>query len=118
VESSAKGLENPTVGDWEAWSETEGIVCTTGWPFNIPGTVEPLVVRTVHGNLKIEWVLEDTFEMSQLCWPVPTGCMRLPVDLKLCDEHLRAFAGRADEDSALFGEALEDEDEPLLTAAR
>jgi hypothetical protein len=44
--------------------------------------------------------------------------MRLPVDLKLCDEHLRAFAGRADEDSALFGEALEDEDEPLLTAAR
>ena len=118
VESSSKGLQNPTVGAWEAWSETEGIVCTTGWPFNIPGTVEPLVVRVVHGNLKIEWVLEDTFGMSQLCWPVPTGCMRLPVDLKLCDEHLRAFSGRADEDSALFGETLEDDDEPLLTAAR
>jgi hypothetical protein len=117
VESSSKGLQNPTVGAWEAWSETEGIVCTTGWPFNIPGTVEPLVVRVVHGNLKIEWVLEDTFGMSQLCWPVPTGCMRLPVDLKLCDEHLRAFSGRADEDSALFGETLEDDDEPLLTAA-
>jgi hypothetical protein len=44
--------------------------------------------------------------------------MRLPVDLKLCDEHLRAFAGRADEDSAVFGETSEDEEEPLLTAAR
>lgn len=118
VESTFRGLENPTLGAWEKLSETEGIVCSTGWPFNIPGTVEPLVVRVVRGNLNIEWVLEDTFGMAQLCWPVPTGCMRLPVDLKLCDEHLRAFSGRADEDSALFGETLETDDEPLLTAAR
>jgi hypothetical protein len=118
AESTLSGLDNPTLGAWEKLSQTDGVVCTTGWPFNIPGTVEPLVVRIVRGNLNIAWVLEDTFGMSQLCWPVPTGCMRLPVDLKLCDEHLRAFAGRADEDSALFGETSEDEDELLLTAAR
>jgi hypothetical protein len=118
VESIMGDLENPTLGAWESLSESEGIICTTGRPFNIPGTVEPLVARVVRGNLNIEWVLEDTFGMSQLCWPVPTGCMRLPVDLKLCDEHLRAFAGRADDDSALFGETLENDDEPLLTAAR
>jgi hypothetical protein len=112
------GLDNPTLGAWEKLSGTEGIVCTTGRPFNIPGTAEPLVVRVVRGKLNIEWILEDTFGLSQLCWPVPTGCMRLPVDLKLCDEHLRAFAGRADEDSAVFGETSEDEEEPLLTAAR
>lgn len=56
--------------------------------------------------------------MAQLCWPTPTGCMRLPVDLKLCDEHLRAFAGRADEDKAVFGESEEEADEPLLAAAK
>lgn len=118
VESVLNGLENPTLGAWEKLSGIEGVVCTTGRSFNIPGTVEPLVVRVVRGKLKIEWILEDTFGMSQLCWPVPTGCMRLPVDLKLCDEHLRAFAGRADEDSAVFGETMETDDEPLLTAAR
>jgi hypothetical protein len=111
-------FRNPTLGAWEIFSESEGIVCTTGWPFNIPGTVEPLVGRVVRGNLNLECVLEDTFALSQLCWPVPTGCMRLPVDLKLCDEHLRAFAGRADEDNALFGGTLEIDEEPLLTATK
>jgi hypothetical protein len=117
VEHSSEGLRNPTVGCWEKLSEGEGLVCTTGWPFNIPGTVEPLVVRIVRGNLDIIYVLEDTFGMSQLCWPVPGGCMRLPIDLKLCDEHLRAFAAQADEDSALFGESTETNEEPLLAAA-
>lgn len=116
--SGMNGPQNPVLGAWETFTNSEGIVCTTGWPFNIPGTVEPLVVRVVRGNLNLAWVLEDTFGLSQLCWPVPTACMRLPIDLKLCDEHLRAFAGRADEDNALFGGTLENDEEPLLTAAR
>ena len=37
------GLDNPTIGTWEVLSRAEGLVCTTGWPFNIPGTVEPLL---------------------------------------------------------------------------
>jgi hypothetical protein len=118
VESDMNGLQNPALGAWETFTESEGIVCTTGWPFNIPGTVEPLVVRVVRGNLNLARIFEDTFGLSQLCWPVPTACMRLPIDLKLCDEHLRAFAGRADEDNALFGGTLENDEEPLLTAAR
>ncbi|HTV40744.1 MAG TPA: hypothetical protein VMF08_09225 [Candidatus Sulfotelmatobacter sp.] len=118
AESGSNGLQNPELGAWERLTATEGIVCTTGLPFNIPGTVEPLVVRVVRADLNLEWVLEDTFGMSQLCWPVPTACMRLPIDLKLCDEHLRAFAGRADEDNALFGGTLENDEELLLAAAR
>jgi hypothetical protein len=118
VERTSDGLENPRLGAWEKLSATEGIVCTTGWPFGIPGTAEPLMVRVVRGKLDIKCVLEDTFGMSQLCWPTPGGCMRLPIDLKLCDEHLRAFAAKADEDSAVFGETLEEEDEPLLNAAK
>jgi hypothetical protein len=116
--ATSTGLENPTLGSWETFSGTEGVVCTTGWPFGIPGTVEPLVVLVVRGNLDLEKILEDTFRMSQLCWPTPTGCMRLPVDLKLCDEHLRAFSGRADEDKALFGEPEEEEEEEPLEATK
>jgi hypothetical protein len=115
--AASAGLENPTLGTWEMFSRTEGIVCTTGWPFSIPGTVEPLVVLVVRGKLDLVKILEDTFRLAQLCWPTPTGCMRLPVDLKLCDEHLRAFSGKADEDKALFGEPEGEEEEPLLTAA-
>jgi hypothetical protein len=118
VERDGRELLNPVLGAWKQLMLSEGIVCTTGWPFNIPGTVEPLVVRTVRGNLDLVRILEDTFQMSQLCWPAPAGCMRLPVDLKLCDEHLRAFSGRADEDNALFGSPVENDEEPLLTAAR
>jgi hypothetical protein len=48
--ATSSGLENPTLGSWEMFSKTEGIVCTTGWPFNIPGTVEPLVVLLARGG--------------------------------------------------------------------
>ena len=30
--------------------------------------------------------------------------MRLPIDMKLCDEFLRAVASESDEDEALYGE--------------
>ena len=117
VERFNGALQNPAVGSWEKLSESEGLVCSTGWPFNIPGTVEPLVLRVARGDLDIVRVLKDTFDMSQLCWPTPRGCMRLSIDLKLCDEHLRAFAAWADEDRAVFGESVETEEEPLLAAA-
>ncbi len=41
--------------------------------------------------------------MSQLCWPVPDRCIRLSIDLKLCDDYLRSVAGAADDDESLFG---------------
>ena len=66
--------------------------------------MKPLYIRVVRGELDLADVLEDTFAMSQLCWPVPNRCMRLPIDLKLCDDLLRATASDADEDEALYGE--------------
>lgn len=95
---------NPTIGAWEIIGEAEGIVCTTGFPFKFRGTVKPLMVRVVPGDLHLEYILEDTFAMSQLCWPVPDRCMRLSIDLKLCDDYLRSIAADADEDTAQFGD--------------
>lgn len=95
---------NPTIGAWEKINEGEGIVCTTGFPFKFRGTVKPLIVRVATGDLRLEHVLEDTFAMSQLCWPVPDRCMRLSIDLKLCDDYLRSIAADADEDAGQFGD--------------
>ena len=47
--------------------------------------------------------------MSQLCWPVPDGCIRLSIDLKLCDETLRSVASAADDDEGQFGEEETDD---------
>ena len=99
------------MGSWRALSAREGIVCTTGYPFKLQGTAKPLLVRIVRGELSLEHVLEDTFAMSQLCWPVPNRCIRLPIDLKLCDEHLRATAAEADDDEAVYGEEPAEADE-------
>lgn len=102
-------LSNPQVGSWFTLSDIEGFVCTTGYPFRIPGTVNPLSVLIAHGELDIENVLRDLFWMSQLCWMVPDRCIRLPIDVKLCDDVLRSVAGYADEDEAYYGEDRETE---------
>jgi hypothetical protein len=95
---------NPRIGSFFELNEHEGLLCTTGYPFRFDGTVKPLYVRVVKGDLDVVKVLEDTFAMSQLCWPVPNRCMRLPIDLKLCDDLLRATASDADDEEALYGE--------------
>lgn len=98
------GLWNPKAGSWFDISDTEGIVCLTGWPFRLRGTVNPLFVRIARGKLSLKSVLQDIFWMSQLCWMVPDRCIRLPIDLKLCDDFLRSSAADADDDEAEFGE--------------
>jgi hypothetical protein len=98
------GLRNPKIGVALELSSSEGIVCNTGYPFRLNGSVNPLHVRVVRGNLSLAKVLEDTFRMSLLAYPVPDRVMRLPIDMKLCDEFLRAIASESDEDEALYGE--------------
>jgi hypothetical protein len=107
-EVNDRTLRNPCIGAWEVIDANEGIVCTTGFPFHFKGTVNPLVLRIVIGDLDLEKALEDTFAMSQLCWPVPDRCMRLSVDLKLCDDHLRSIAAKADDDEGQFGDEEEE----------
>lgn len=98
-------FRNPTAGAWLDLDEREGIVCTTGFPFKFPGTAKPLCIRVVEGSLSLRHVLEDTFCMSQLCWSAPDRCMRLSIDLKLCDDYLRSIAASSDDDEGQFGDS-------------
>jgi hypothetical protein len=104
AKTGPEGLRNPRVGVALEFPNGEGIVCNTGYPFKINGTVNPLLIRVVRGALNLSHILEDAFRKSLLSWSVPDRMIRLPIDLKLCDEFLRAVAAEADEDEAMYGE--------------
>ena len=104
-------LENPAIGTSLRTGDDEGIVCTTGRPFRFPGTASPVAVRVVHGGMNLDWVMEDVFRKSLLSWSSPGACISVPVDLKLCDETLRAFAGEAEDEEAIHGQEVEESTE-------
>lgn len=95
-------VDNPFVGDWTTFSETEAYVCTTGKPFRIPGTANPLHIRRAYGSMPIAHCAEDVFALSCLTWPRPEGAMRLPISIKLCDRTLFDEAAGYDEDAIEF----------------
>ena len=95
-------LHNPTVGSAYILGAGEGIVCTTGWPFQFPGTAKPLTAVIREGSLDIGWVLEDIFDLSQFAFSAPDKCARLPLTIKLADDFLEPIAGDADEEEALY----------------
>jgi hypothetical protein len=99
---------NPQVGTYRLRSAKTGLVCTTGEPFRFPGTAKPLAATIAHGDLDIEWVLEDIFALSLGVFTAPDKCARLPLTIKIADDLLEPIAGYADDESE-----LEDEDEEI-----
>jgi hypothetical protein len=108
VEEIEGRLHNPVIGTALALEKNEGIVATTGYPFSLRGTSAPILVRVVGGSLNLDWVMEDVFRKSLLAWSNPDHCMGIPIDLKLCDEYLRAFASDANDEEAVYGQEVED----------
>lgn len=96
-------VENPIIGSWLQTAPDEGYVCTTGNPFKIPGTSNPLHIRRASGKMSVEHCLSDVFSLSCLTWTRPEGSMRLPISIKLCDRSLFDEAAEYDEDAIAFG---------------
>jgi argonaute-like protein implicated in RNA metabolism and viral defense len=96
-------VENPLVGSWIPTAPGEGYVCTTGRPFRIPGTSNPLHIRRIAGEMPVEHCLSDVFALSCLTWTRPEGATRLPISIKLCDRILFDEAAEYDEDAIEFG---------------
>ncbi len=103
-------VQNPKVGAYFLIDGKQGVVCTTGWPFRFPGTVNPLHVCVAFGDLDIEKVLSDIFAFSQLAWSAPDKPSRLPITIKLGDMFLRPIASESDDEAALYGEEGVNED--------
>jgi hypothetical protein len=54
------------------------------------------------GALKVEWVLEDIFALSQPVFTAPDKCGRLPLTIKLAHDFLEPIASHADDEAALY----------------
>ena len=63
-ELPGKRLVNPGIGTYRVVNGREGLVCTTGYPFNLQGTARPLHCRIVYGEVELEKVLQDVFSLS------------------------------------------------------
>jgi hypothetical protein len=96
-------LRKPTIGEVLITHENEAFVCTTGWPFQRPGTPNPLQLQRVYGGLSIEQCAQDVFALSNLTWTRPEDCSRYPVTLRLADRFLADEASVYDEDALVFG---------------
>ena len=104
-------IENPEIGLYEILDDTEGFVCTTGRTFPRKGTVEPLCVKRVSGDLSIEQCMEDIFYLSALALTKPDDCSRYPLSIKLNDRALTDVATAFNEDDLEYIGSDEEEEE-------
>lgn len=105
VEAPTRGrvcVKNPMVGTWLQTAPHEGYVCTTGSPFQIPGTANPLHIKRVAGGMSVERCLSDVYSLTCLTWTRPESAMRLPISIKLCDRSLFDEAAEYDQDAIEF----------------
>jgi len=102
-------LSNPISGTYKLFDTTTGFLFTTGYPFKIPGTVQPIHVTLVEGNVDLESVLQDIFHQCILAFSAPDKGGSLPVVLKLIDTMIRSFAHQVTEKS------LEEQEEQILS---
>ena len=107
---SGQMVYNPNMGAYYVLDDRQGIVCNTGEPFRIPGTVNPLHVTLATDGLRIDHVLEDVFALAQLAWTAPDKSSRYPITTKLGDTFLRPIASMSDDEAAQYEDEESNDD--------
>lgn len=90
-------LTNPISGTYKIFDSNSGFLFTTGYPFRISGTVQPIYVSLVEGNIDLESIMQDIFHQCILAFSAPDKGGSLPVVLKLIDTMIRSFAHQVTE---------------------
>lgn len=103
-------LTNPISGTYKLFDNNMGFLFTTGYPFKISGTVQPIHITLVEGNVELEKVMQDIFHQCILAFSAPDKGSSLPIVLKLIDTMIRSFAHQITE------RALEDQEEEVETS--
>jgi len=108
-------VQNPKIGCYRIINN-DGYLCSTGRPFLRQGTVKPLHIKYIEGNLSFKLCLEDIYYLTALTWTKPDDCSRYPITTKLNDRRLSEDASEYDEDALRFdlsedidSEAISDE---------
>lgn len=100
-----RSIWNPEIGTYHVLGTTDGYLCATGRAFRREGTVQPLHVRYVEGEMPFLECLEDLYALTSLAWTRPDDCTRYPITLKLTDRRLGEGATEYDADALEFEEA-------------
>jgi len=98
-------IENPQVGCYWLVNKVDAYECSTGRAFPRRGTVRPLHVRYVDGQLPFGDCLEDLYSLTTLTWTRPEDCTRNPITIKLTDRRLGEDASEYDADALEFHES-------------
>jgi len=105
-DASKPFIENPRIGTYYTAGERDGYLCATGREFPRRGTVHPLHVRKVRGNIPLDACLEDLYRLTALAWTRPEDCTREPITIKLNDRFLFDEAGLYDAQQLEYAETL------------
>lgn len=103
------GLTNPLAGTYKLFDEKSGFLFNTGYPFKVPGTVQPIYVSLIEGDVHFETVMQDIFHQCILAFSAPDKGGSLPVVLKLIDTMIRPFAHQITE------KLLEEQEESVFS---
>lgn len=98
-------VDNPQVGCHWVINHNEAYICSTGRAFPRRGTVRPLHIRYVEGQLPFVECLEDLYSLTTLTWTRPEDCTRYPITIKLTDRRLGEDASEYDADALEFEES-------------
>lgn len=100
---------NPMIGSYHVFDRESGLLCTTGFPGLLRGTADPLMAKIVYGNLDIEGVLQDIYNLSILAWTKPDGIQGTPITIKLPDDLLESVAANISDEDEIAGSPSETE---------
>lgn len=103
-------VENPQVGSYWIVNQNDGYLCATGRAFPRKGTVRPLHVRHIEGELAFDDCLEDLYYLTALTWTRPEDCTRYPITIKLTDRRLGEDASEYDADALELYESESEEE--------
>lgn len=108
IKGGYNDLVNPISGTYKLFNANTGFLFTTGYPFKIPGTVQPIHITLVDGTVDLESVIQDIFHQCILAFSAPDKGGSLPIVLKLIDTMIRSFAHQVTE------KVLEEQEEEVL----
>ena len=90
------GVENPQAGTYRIEGGVEGFLFNTGYPFQNNGTVNPISLLKVYGNINFEKAMKDIFAQCMLAYSAPDRSNNLPITIKLIDTFLEPLSDRID----------------------
>lgn len=92
---------NPAIGSYQILGNV-GVLCNTGKEYIKNGTVNPLIINYIKGNLEFEEVLEDIYSLSNLTYSKIDFCSRFPLTTKITDRFLSEIASEYDEENLQY----------------